>query len=161
MRNTRESSTRPSTRSDRRDPAESPDRPIRSGLSPSPSSSSSSSSSSPPANAFSQRFLLEASRREEISGSGPSRLTGGAFWAGPWEVEPVRMHHGDVWAVVRRGESLKAGGRAVWVIDPRTRTVTVHQPGCEPRHLAGDDVLDGAPAHGSIEHSGLTKGQLI
>ena len=29
------------------------------------------------------------------------------------------MRHGDVWAVVRRGESLKAGGRAVAV----TRTL--------------------------------------
>jgi len=42
-------------------------------------------------------------------------------------------------------EYFGAGGRAVWVIDPRTRAVTVHRPNGEPRHLSEDDVLDGAP----------------
>lgn len=119
MRNAQKrSATRPSTRPDH---AESSNRSTRSGPSPSPLSSS----SSPPANAFSQRFLLQASRLEEISGSGPSRLTGGTFWAGPCEVEPVRMRHGDVWAVVRRGESLMAGGRAVAVARNRSDTLLI------------------------------------
>jgi Uma2 family endonuclease len=38
---------------------------------------------------------------------------------------------------------LAAGTRLVWVIDPRRRTVTVHQPGGGPRVLGPDDVLDG------------------
>jgi Uma2 family endonuclease len=41
------------------------------------------------------------------------------------------------------GEYLAAGGRAVWVIDPKRRTVTVHRPGREPETLGADDLLDG------------------
>jgi Uma2 family endonuclease len=38
---------------------------------------------------------------------------------------------------------LAAGSRAVWVVDPERRTVTVHRPDREPERLAGSDVLDG------------------
>ncbi len=40
-------------------------------------------------------------------------------------------------------EYLQAGARLVWVVDPRTRTVTVHQSDGAPRVLREDDELDG------------------
>ena len=40
-------------------------------------------------------------------------------------------------------EWLEAGTRAVWVVDPRSRTVTVHEPGAEPRLLEEADALFG------------------
>ncbi|MHC4974711.1 MAG: Uma2 family endonuclease [Planctomycetota bacterium] len=46
-------------------------------------------------------------------------------------------------------EWLEAGARAVWVVDPSARTVTVHEPGGEPcvldeaAALPGGDVLPG------------------
>jgi Uma2 family endonuclease len=41
-------------------------------------------------------------------------------------------------------EWLEAGARAVWVVDPAARTVTVHQPGREPELLREHDTLRGA-----------------
>ena len=41
------------------------------------------------------------------------------------------------------GIYLGAGVALVWVVDPKPRTVSVHQPGREPRVLGGDDVLEG------------------
>lgn len=38
---------------------------------------------------------------------------------------------------------LEAGARLVWVFWPKTRTVTVYQPGCEPQILGERDTLDG------------------
>jgi Uma2 family endonuclease len=38
---------------------------------------------------------------------------------------------------------LAGGARAVWVLDPRRRTVTVHRPGREPESLSRNDTLDG------------------
>jgi len=38
-------------------------------------------------------------------------------------------------------EWLEAGARAVWVVDPRKRTVTVHDLGREPRTLGKGDML--------------------
>jgi Uma2 family endonuclease len=40
-------------------------------------------------------------------------------------------------------EYLAAGAEAVWVIDPRSRTVSVHRPGSDPQSLRREDVLDG------------------
>jgi len=46
-------------------------------------------------------------------------------------------------------EWLEAGARAVWVVDPRDRTVTIHEPGrpplllAETESLSGGDVLPG------------------
>lgn len=40
---------------------------------------------------------------------------------------------------------LAAGAGAVWVIDPRHHTVTVHRPGSVPTILCRTDTLDGAP----------------
>jgi Uma2 family endonuclease len=40
-------------------------------------------------------------------------------------------------------EWLEAGTRAVWVVDPGNRTVTVHEPHRKPAHLAEADTLRG------------------
>jgi Uma2 family endonuclease len=40
-------------------------------------------------------------------------------------------------------EWLEAGARAVWVVDPGDRTVTVHEPRRKPEHLAEADALQG------------------
>jgi len=42
-------------------------------------------------------------------------------------------------------EYFGAGGRAVWVVDPPRREVTIHLPGSVPRRLSKGDTLDGAP----------------
>ena len=46
---------------------------------------------------------------------------------------------------VRRkvAEWLAAGSLAVWVVDPRARTVTVHEPDSDPRVLSESDRLGG------------------
>lgn len=40
-------------------------------------------------------------------------------------------------------EYLAAGGRAVWVVDPRRRSITVHRADAAPHTLGTSDVLDG------------------
>ncbi len=40
-------------------------------------------------------------------------------------------------------EYLRYGARQVWMVDPATRTVTVHTAGGLPRFLEGDDMLEG------------------
>jgi Uma2 family endonuclease len=40
-------------------------------------------------------------------------------------------------------EWLEAGALAVWVVDPRARSVTVHEPGRSPTLLGASDTLDG------------------
>ena len=40
-------------------------------------------------------------------------------------------------------EWIEAGTRAVWVVDPRARTVVVHEPSVEPRVLGDSDTLPG------------------
>ncbi len=118
-------------------------------------SSTSPSSISPPANAFSQRFLLEASRREDPHASGPAAASGlveGAFWAGPWEVEPVVLRHGRAWAVVRRGESVAAGDEPVAIARHRSDALLIAAtlPGLEARnHLSMGETAKrlGVPIH--------------
>lgn len=49
----------------------------------------------------------------------------------------------------RVGDYLEAGTRLVWVVEPRSRSVTVHRPGREPRtwwegeDVDGEDVVPG------------------
>jgi len=50
----------------------------------------------------------------------------------------------EIGAKVR--DFLAAGSRAVWVVDPSSRTVTVHQRDCIPETLLETDVLDGGSA---------------
>lgn len=44
------------------------------------------------------------------------------------------------------GDFLAAGARAVWVVDPSRRSVTVHRPGRLPETLSRADILDGGTA---------------
>ena len=46
---------------------------------------------------------------------------------------------------------LAAGTRLVWVVDPETRTVSVHGPLLSPRRLAEADVLDGGDVLPGLE----------
>lgn len=48
---------------------------------------------------------------------------------------------GEVERKVR--EYLAAGARRVWVVDPASRSVTVHRSGVAPRRLGQEDALDG------------------
>ena len=41
---------------------------------------------------------------------------------------------------------LEFGVQTVWVVDPRTRSVEVHAPGCPIRELGADDELNGGDA---------------
>lgn len=75
-----------------------------------------------------------------------------AAWRGPYrvgapdlavEVASPRDSESDLTA--KADEYLGAGGRAVWVLDPERRTVTVHRAGREPLRLSPDEVLDGEP----------------
>lgn len=40
-------------------------------------------------------------------------------------------------------EWLEAGTLAVWVVDPRERTVTIHEPDRDPKVFGGNEVLSG------------------
>lgn len=40
-------------------------------------------------------------------------------------------------------EYLTSGARLVWLLDPRSRTLTVHRPGEKPRTLRADETIDG------------------
>jgi Uma2 family endonuclease len=40
-------------------------------------------------------------------------------------------------------EWLSAGSQMVWVVDPRSRTITVHRAGSEPRVLTAEETIDG------------------
>lgn len=62
-----------------------------------------------PGNACNQDFLLKAARLEDLPSSAAPAVAGGAFWTGPWEVEPVDAPHRGLWAVVRRGEPVAEG----------------------------------------------------
>lgn len=57
------------------------------------------------------------------------------------EVLSPRDRPGDVHAKV--ADFLAAGTRAVWVVDPGTRSVTCYRTLLQPRRLAGEDVLEG------------------
>ena len=46
-----------------------------------------------------------------------------------------------------------SGVRAVWVVDPATQSVTVHEPGDAARHLGEDATLDGGPVLSGFELS--------
>jgi hypothetical protein len=63
----------------------------------------------PPENAFSAAYLERARHLEEPS------FERQALFAGPWEVEAVPAGDGVVWAVVRKGDPVAEGGRAVAV----------------------------------------------
>lgn len=48
---------------------------------------------------------------------------------------------------------LDAGVRLVWLVNPKMRTVTEHQPNSEPRTLSESDTLDGADVVKGFQYS--------
>ncbi len=74
----------------------------------------------------------------------PSGLPWGFFPGAPdLAVEIVSPSNSPVEVREKVMDYLDAGARAVWVVEPRSRTVAVHRPGHAPRTLDEDDVLDG------------------
>jgi Uma2 family endonuclease len=67
------------------------------------------------------------------------------FWPGPPDLAVEITSPGDRQREIREKvrDYLERGVRLVWVVDPRTRTVTVHRPHLTPETLGVDDTLDG------------------
>jgi Uma2 family endonuclease len=67
------------------------------------------------------------------------------FWPGPPDLAVEITSPGDRRREIREKvrDYLGRGVRLVWVVDPRTRTVTVHRPHSTPETLGMDDALDG------------------
>ena len=82
-------------------------------------------------------------RRERIPASGQPAT----FWEGAPDLAVEVTSPGDTRPEVAEKVAswLSAGTRAVWVVDPRRGSVTIHEPGATPRRLAIPDTLDGAP----------------
>jgi Uma2 family endonuclease len=82
-------------------------------------------------------------RRERIPASGLPAT----FWEGAPDLAVEVMSPGDTGPAAgeKAASWLSAGTRVVWVVDPRRRSVTIHEPGANPRRLAVPEVLDGAP----------------
>lgn len=81
-----------------------------------------------------------------------TRRLASATWKGPYlvgapdlavEVVSPGDRLGEVAAKVE--EYLGAGAQAVWLLDPRRQTVTLHRPSRESETLGRKDVLDGDP----------------
>ncbi len=100
MQNPAKSSTRTSA-SARSIPSKSPDS--------APPAEPARGGRSAPANAFSALYLEKARHLEEPP------FERQALFAGPWEVEAVEAGRGTLYAVVRRGDAVAEGGRAVAV----------------------------------------------
>ena len=67
------------------------------------------------------------------------------FWPGaPDLAVEVRSPHDSMRELTdKAGEYLTYGSRAVWILDPRKKEVTVFTPGAEPVALTRDDSLNG------------------
>lgn len=63
----------------------------------------------PAENAFTAAYLEKARHLEEPP------FERQALFAGPWDVEPMPAGDGVLWAVIRKGDTLAEGGRAVAV----------------------------------------------
>jgi Uma2 family endonuclease len=57
-------------------------------------------------------------------------------------VEVRSKNYADNFVAQRVADYLAAGVAVVWVVDPRTKSVSVHLPHAEPRLFQGDDVLE-------------------
>jgi Uma2 family endonuclease len=75
-----------------------------------------------------------------------------ATWKGPYlvgapdlAVEVISPGDRASEVAAKAEEYLAAGAQAVWVLDPRRQTVTIHLPGREPQTLGRMDVLEGDP----------------
>ena len=82
-------------------------------------------------------------RRERIPASGPPAT----FWEGAPDLAVEVTPPGDTRPEVadKVAAWLAAGARAVWVVDPGRRSVTLHEADAAPRRFGASDVLDGTP----------------
>lgn len=80
-------------------------------------------------------------RRERIPGSGIPKK----FWPGAPDLAVEVLSPGDTRAEVdeKVEDWLQAGARAVWVINPKRRSVSVYRPTADVTRLAEGDELDG------------------
>jgi Uma2 family endonuclease len=81
-----------------------------------------------------------------------ARRLDAATWKGPYlvgapdlAVEVVSPGDRGSEVAAKAEEYLAAGAQAVWVIDPRRQTVTVHLPGRDAETLGRRGQLDGDP----------------
>jgi Uma2 family endonuclease len=67
-----------------------------------------------------------------------------SFWETVPDLVIEIVSPNDRWTVVQQKLELDlaAGVRAVWIIDPRTRSLTVHAPAAVPRVRRAGDVFD-------------------
>ena len=79
--------------------------------------------------------------RERVAAAGS--VTG--YWPGAPDLAVEVISPNDLNAEVDKKVAtwLAHGTRMVLVLDPRRRTVAVHRPGADARHLTVDDTLDG------------------
>jgi len=75
-----------------------------------------------------------------------------ATWKGPYlvgapdlAVEVISPGDSASEVAAKAEEYLASGARAVWLIDPRRQTVTLHLPGRDSETLGRQDQLDGDP----------------
>jgi Uma2 family endonuclease len=68
-----------------------------------------------------------------------------AYWPGAPDLAVEVISPGNTGREIEEkiGEYLAAGVRAVWVIHPKKRTVTIHRADVETQTLAENDTLDG------------------
>ena len=80
-------------------------------------------------------------RRERIPESGITKK----FWPGAPDLAVEVLSPGDTRAEVdeKVEDWLQAGARAVWVINPKRRSVSVYRPTTDVTRLSGGDELDG------------------
>lgn len=83
-------------------------------------------------------------RRERV----PSEGLPEGFWPGAPDLAVEVLSPSDTNYEVEEkvDQWLRAGARAVWVLNPRRRTLTVHRPGEQPLALAETDILHGGDA---------------
>lgn len=86
-------------------------------------------------------------RRPDIAYIAPGRLpasTPASFWEIVPDLVIEIVSPNDRWTAVQQklDLDLSAGVRAVWIIDPRARSLTAHAPAAAPRVLRTGQLLD-------------------
>jgi len=86
-------------------------------------------------------------RAPDIAVLWPGRPIGDAYLDGPPELAVEVVSPGDRAGFVREkvAEWLESGAEAVWVVDPRKRTIAIHVAGQPSRVLGELDTLRGEP----------------
>lgn len=160
MRATRESTSSSATVKPFRPSSETAVRPAPAGPPPPTRPPFRPTSRTPRPNAFSAAFLDAARRFERPEeGSAGGAFASGGLDAGPFDVEPLEARHGRAWAVVRRGEAVAEGDRAVAVFRDRTAALlaaAVLPAAVSPCHLRLAETPKplGRPVHDGRVHLG-------